>query len=515
MVEQQENWLTQQEINETYLAIADWCNKHDKVIDAVAYSERAGDYERIVSILWSRAIRYPAETANYYIEVLERAPQSLCESQPMIQLLKVRAYLNNFKIEKAFEILKPLQEKYEKLPETPENKKVLGETYVVLGLLDLVVCYETNQYDFLYFFKRASELLPEGSTLIDKETQLFCGNYVCFVRKPIPGQFAKAVQAAKEVMPYITHVMQGCGYGMEPLAEAEFAYMQRDFKVAEKCIRQTILATQQKGQIDVECTAIFYMLKIDLAYGEVEEFEPLLARMKEVTEMGRDSFKMIADIFFSWFYVQTGQYEKISPWVLDYRLSKEMTSPISFALDHLVRAKYRYAKGDYYQMLAELEEHMEDAGLGGYLLGKIEVRILKAAAYYRLEEKENALEMLQQAYELADTNGLVMPFVEMGASMRTLAQFAQNSPQCTIPAEWLEDIKRKSSTYAKKLAYVGNYFNRFAKEDGPRLTKKELEMLKNICRGLTREEIAVECDLSINTVKSMMKILGSSLKQGI
>ena len=511
LVGQQKNWLSEKEIKETYLAMACWCIKNERAIDAISYSEKAGDYELVVSIILSRGLRCPVETANYFVEVLERAPRWLYTEKPIIEILKARAYLNNFMIEKAHQSLKTLQAQYEKMPNTSQNRQMLGETYVLLGLIDLVLCFETNQYDFLRFFKRASELLPEGSTVIDKEIQFYCGDYVCLVRTPIAGQIEKAVQAAEEAMPNITHLMHGGGYGMGPLGKAEYFYLLRNFKEAEKNARQAMLMAREKNQKDVELTAIFYMMKISLAFGEFEELERLLARMKEIAEKARDSYKVMQNIFEGWYYVQIGEYDKISPWILDFQQSKEMTSPITFALDHLVRAKYQYANGNYYELLAELEEQKGLFGLQAYLVGAVDILLIKAATFYRLDEKESALRNIEEAYRQAVSNGLIMPFIELGASMRTLAQFAQNAGGCSIPVEWLEDIKRKSSTYAKKLAYIGNYYKRFTKDDSPHLTKKELEMLKNICRGLTREEIATECDLSINTVKSMLRMIYSKL----
>lgn len=88
--------------------------------------------------------------------------------------------------------------------------------------------------------------------------------------------------------------------------------------------------------------------------------------------------------------------------------------------------------------------------------------------------------------------------------MSSIANIAIHDKACTIPDQWLESIRARSSSYAKRLSQIKNAYQKEHKmESSIQLTKKEIELLNDACRGLTREEIALEHELSINTVKSM------------
>jgi LuxR family maltose regulon positive regulatory protein len=74
---------------------------------------------------------------------------------------------------------------------------------------------------------------------------------------------------------------------------------------------------------------------------------------------------------------------------------------------------------------------------------------------------------------------------------------------CTVPREWLEKIRRAASAYAKK---ISGLMEKYGNEDRRRpqavLSHRELDVLKGLSQGLTREEIAGASSISINTVKS-------------
>lgn len=107
-----------------------------------------------------------------------------------------------------------------------------------------------------------------------------------------------------------------------------------------------------------------------------------------------------------------------------------------------------------------------------------------------------------------------MPFIEFGKYMRTLTKSAMKDTNCTIPMQWLENIYMKSTTYSKKLL---NIISEYRRENGldhnlqSSLTKKELNVLIDLCHGLSREEIALNQDLSVNTIKTMLENIYNKL----
>jgi len=101
-----------------------------------------------------------------------------------------------------------------------------------------------------------------------------------------------------------------------------------------------------------------------------------------------------------------------------------------------------------------------------------------------------------------------MPFIEMGKDMRTLASAFLKEGGGAIPESWLEEINRKSASYAKRKAHViSEYMQANRITDTPAITPRETDILGDLSHGLSRTEIASSRNLSINTVKMVINSL--------
>ncbi|MCL2186570.1 MAG: LuxR C-terminal-related transcriptional regulator, partial [Treponema sp.] len=155
-----------------------------------------------------------------------------------------------------------------------------------------------------------------------------------------------------------------------------------------------------------------------------------------------------------------------------------------------------------------------------YLFGRIEMLAIEACTYYKLKDKEKALLLLEEAYENASPNNIIMPFIELGKDMRTLTSFAMKK-QGKIPKSWLEEINRKSASYSKRLAHViTEYKQAKGISDNIIISPRENEILTDLSHGLSRYEIASSRNLSINTVKMLinniyMKLGAENLAEAI
>jgi LuxR family maltose regulon positive regulatory protein len=107
-----------------------------------------------------------------------------------------------------------------------------------------------------------------------------------------------------------------------------------------------------------------------------------------------------------------------------------------------------------------------------------------------------------------------MPFTELGRHMRTLADSALRDGIPSVPREWLLEIRRNASAYAKRIfaarAVFGPALHNYP-GTGLSLSRREQEVLYSLSRGLTRGEIAGSLALSINTVKSVISSIYGKL----
>ena len=112
-------------------------------------------------------------------------------------------------------------------------------------------------------------------------------------------------------------------------------------------------------------------------------------------------------------------------------------------------------------------------------------------------------------------NRLTAPFIEFGKDMRTLTAAAIRDSSCGIPIEWLENINRLASTYAKRQASMAAEFcARHRIEQGIYLSRREKEVFGELSHGLTRTEIAEKMGISPNTLKMVVNNLYTKIGAG-
>ena len=129
-----------------------------------------------------------------------------------------------------------------------------------------------------------------------------------------------------------------------------------------------------------------------------------------------------------------------------------------------------------------------------------------AVARLLTDDAAGAVRDFIKAYELSFYGEFEMSFVELGKHMRPLIAAVSEHTNHNIPSEWLKTIERKASIYSKSTNLIAKSYKSEKKiEDTVSLSERETEVLNDVYRGLSREEIAVKRFLSINTVKKLLQ----------
>ncbi|MDR2394253.1 MAG: LuxR C-terminal-related transcriptional regulator [Treponema sp.] len=501
--------LSALEKEEVYTIAARWCLDHNLKMDAVTYYERTGNYQAIFDICFSFPQVMNFTVAAFFMEILERAPADIYDRYMDAFIIRIKLLISLNKFNEAAVFLKTMKRVGESLPSSELTIGVLYSYYVMRGFWGMITCIYTKHYDFAWYFKQAYESFY--GSLIRYELKgghtVCLGSHSCMVSGPNKRHMEQYLAEITQAVPYISAVMQGCAYGMDDLARAELAYFKTDLSQAEHYALEALHKAREKQQYQIENRVLFYMLRISLAQGNGKRTQECLQQLQtQLLEKAFINRQVLYDMVTGWFYTHIRQTQYLSSWLKNDFEEKDLKN-FMCGLETLVKLKYQVAEQRYAEALAFLESQKHESGIGLYLFGKIALKILEAVCLYHCKDRNASIQALEEAYWLAESNALDMPFIELGNEMRSLTNAALRDKTRTIPKEWLKKIRGNAATYAKKWFTLGKTYQTLPAPEAPygALSSREQKILISLSQGLTREEMAKAAGLSVNTVKSIIK----------
>lgn len=204
----------------------------------------------------------------------------------------------------------------------------------------------------------------------------------------------------------------------------------------------------------------------------------------------------------------TSQFERaqLELWLAQDKLrtavkwSDEMSGSVELkgrpesVVTQLAMARVLIVKGDELSIdrsLALLDRLSEMANAEGRMSVTIEALALQALAGWKRGDTAGALISLERALQLAEPEGYVRTFADLGLPMARILQEA--NLRKLIPGY----VEKLLATFTKEISIPAH--SRIALPDP--LTRREQEVLKLISAGLTNQEIAEELVISHETVK--------------
>ncbi|MDR1211695.1 MAG: LuxR C-terminal-related transcriptional regulator [Spirochaetaceae bacterium] len=502
--------LSEREKQDVWKKASAWCEANNQKMDAVAYCEKAGDYNSITRILYALPLILPTRIARFVLDLLDRSPPDIYRQYPANILLRSRLLISLSRFEQIREELLQVLPSLKELPESSEKHRILMGCNINLGFIGFIDSLYTKHYDFTGFFKEAAgeSALMGGYTSRPSANGTTMSAYACRVADGQPENMEKMFAVLQEIVPYAVTAMTGCLSGMYELARGEYAFFRGDAARAEIYLQEGFRRAREYDQYEIENRALFYLLRIYVSRADMKKTGDVLRLLEE--ELDQSSFLTrytYYDIDIGWYYIQTGRPGQAASWLKNDYEESGLNNRVQ-GLEKLVRAKFFLGEKRWPASLAALENREDVEPL---LFGKIELKALEAVCRYQARDKEGAFGALAEAYTLAVPAGAFFPFAELGRDMRTLTAAALKQHHPAIPARDMERLNREASQYAKKLGFLLGQEGRKAPGEGTALSRRETEVLKRLSEGLTRGEIAKISSISVNTVKSVIRSVYNKL----
>jgi LuxR family maltose regulon positive regulatory protein len=494
--------LSDEQKRETYATAGAWCSENGFKIDAVSYYEKIGDYKSIVTELYTFPMQIPLDISRLGKAIFSRAPSQAFDTVNYLAIMNLRVTMCQGFWQESTELMEYYEAKYLQLPENdPFRKRALGGIYFCWGYLRRLMCVTDDSYDFDLYFEKFAKHFPKPADMFRFANHcpppwLNCAGTS---RKGAPEEF---IGALTRMVSHLSPCLNGYMSGEDSAAWGELRFYQGDTRAAQSCFSRALELAIENKQFETTHRSLLYILRIAVSQGNYTKMEQAMKDLKAGLDENDYSNRFINyDLSLALFHCLLGLPEKIPEW-LKQDFAPYVHAAFTDNFGNQMKARFCYMTRNYAPLLSYIKEMRQRES---YLLGRVEILAMEACVHYKMKDKKRAFDVLLEAYNTASPNNLLMPFIELGKDMRTLASSALKESAGGIPKDWLENISRKSTTYAKRQAHVITEYrqaNLLAEKID--FTPREMEILTDLSQGLSRADIAASRKLSVNTVKMII-----------
>ena len=511
--------LSHEERQELYRQAAKWCAENEFYMSAMRYYAESQQFDCMINMLFSYPLKLSADASVYLLNILEKLEPGEEEHKAANVL-----FLKNFFIpllltgagryEEARERSLTVIREWEHI-DTPLSILFLHTTYSNLAYIDMYICTVTHKYDSPMYLRKSVEYFQRTTSPPAEVSGTFLNadvrSFACMVGEGARlTDFEAFLEAAKQTERHIEETHHNMYTGYEDLVACELALFKNQPTLARSHAHKAILKASGKRQYSIVALAENYLLRLAIQEGNASLAKGLLKQLR--AHLDNPDFwnrRLYYDLYTGIFYTHIGFLEKVPPWfVMDEKeAASEMHVP---ARELFVRVLYYIGAKKYHQALAALSSSYPRKPHERFLFGELRFSLLTAVARNRTGDTAGAMAEFERAYELSFHGVFELFFIELGKELHPLVAAALKQEQIGIPEEWLKTIDRKASIYAKKVAVVASAFKPDMKKPVS-LSNRELEVLLDLYHGLSREEIAENRLLSINTVKKTLQSIYTKL----
>ncbi|MDL2327951.1 LuxR C-terminal-related transcriptional regulator [Ruminococcaceae bacterium OttesenSCG-928-A11] len=503
--------LEPEEAQQVWQLAAEYYAAQGNTIDAVACYRKSGDHAGMIGAIsdFVRTLHgISAEDAAYILEHIDLLSPEETRQYPIADYLRALIHTNTLELDEAEALLLNLEKRLLEDP-SAEARALLGESYAILGNIQMMRPSES----FGAYYEKAVACLPNSTTLRNRGTLTTLNNHNFSMADNRPGARERMEQAAHYGIPLISRVTGGSMRGGEHLFSAEAAYLSWQLDDARQHAWRVIYAADPDAQHDLVCNAHCLLARVALLQGDYAEMTKQVQTVDGfAAKYNIGALKEIRDTALGWYYTKLRDPQRVPKSIS--MLDNTGRQVLAYDRSQVVHANYLIVTGDFPRLVGLLEHARGLFLTGGIWPDHICRHIMLAIGYHHLGKPREAVEALWTAYDMAYANGLTTLFIEGEEQMVALIGDVRGQNERVFDPEWLDFVEREAADFSKRAAAVraAHRKQNLSKtaQDSP-LTKREMEILQALSMGLTREEIASDHYISVNTVKSFIRSIYTKL----
>lgn len=495
------------DISTLYRRVGEWFLEKKTFKQAYAYLCRAGETERVLSLLDKEdAITRDSSEFEGAREMFAAAPRELLFRYPFAYLQYIAALLllgGSPAARDAVSRLDELERHYEGLAEFHPNRRnrILAE---VSAVRVFAVFNDTRQ--MLDCTDKALRLLDGGvSCIVTRDAEFTFGSpHFLYTYYTEPGRLKETAEFMTAGFPAFSRLANGCGTGSDYTALAEYALETGDWQAAEINAFKAVYKAQTMEQTGVILCAGLTLVRLYIYQGKIgEALEHLRQLRVQVSKEDNAACSTTLDLIEGYAYSCMVRPDSIPEWLRANNLSLANFMYSGMAFSCIVYGKAILLAKDYIRLEMLTETFPKYFDVFHNQLGLLHSLILTASAQCPLYGMEKGCAKLLEAIGMGRADHLILPLAEYAPAIADmLRHIAQSNSSDGYVAELLEACEH----YAESL--------KCAPQDIVSLTQRELEVLTLAAGGLTRGEIAARLYVSEATVKKHLENIYRKLEVG-
>nr|WP_319488548.1 LuxR C-terminal-related transcriptional regulator [uncultured Caproiciproducens sp.] len=491
-------------IQELYGRLGDWYLEKEDFSNAYACLYRAGQSERILSLLNEpKNIRNKLPDFEGEDEMFNCVPKEQLFQYPLAYLQHIFLSLISGKMNSTLswvERLDELQNYYEGIDCVDDEypNRIIAEIYVTR-----VFTLFNHADKILTAFKKVVKILKGQQSYLALPSNVYTFGsphylYLYFRRE---GSFTNLKDSLSQSVGY-SQFSNGCGEGSDSLSAAEYALETGDWNNVELNNTKAILKAETKNQTSIIICAKFCLARFQIYQGKVLEAIELLGQLeKDIESTNFPAYHSTFDMCRGYLYSCLGQPEKIPFWLQTGDMATATLYYQGVGFNYLVYGKALMASGRYTELEVQIESFQKQFSLYSNQLGLIQNYIFLAVANYHLYGIDVGTVALEKGLFQAQNDNLVMPFIETAIYILKMVE---------VIAE-----KYPNNAYIQRILSGCHQYEQHAKSvsyEVVALSQRELSVLSLAAEGLRRKEIAARLFISEGTVKTHYKNIYEKLE---
>ena len=476
-----------------YRRAGEWFAAQGDTLQAARFFEQAGRDEDLLRLL--ELFTQPSNglfvmfAPEGFATMVQGIPWKLRSACPLGYLAFIYHYMSRVNLAQGAVLLEEAARYFAKEPGFSESlqKRIAGEIALIRGI---------DAFNDLFAmrdrYKEAYALLQGASAISHHQLVWTFGSpHAAFLYLREGGSYNQLVTLVEENLHQYQEMTGGCSAGAQDLFRAEYLLETGHTRDAEAQLMKAAYKAMTKDQLASLIAINFSLSRLLLSRGKVLEARDVILHMDaRIWQTNNPLLRNSLDMCQGYLAAMAGYREEIPLWLRQGNMDSTHSFYQGQGFALIARGKALQEAGDWLNLEALAEEL--PARLGAYrnLFGYIHAFVMRGVAAINLHKQKQAVQLLQQAIELARPDGIVCTIAEYGNEITPLLRQLHN--------------EKPKDVFIKKLYHAAKPYITKNVDKKPLLATQEQAVLEKVVQGLSNKEIAENMGLALSSVNNTL-----------